>query len=94
MSPSSGRRPLEPGWYTIRLRGHLDPRWVTRFDGMTLTELSDGTTRIQGPVTDQAALYGLIHRLGDLGLPLISVTEAEPGIQPSTPPPRPQSSQS
>jgi hypothetical protein len=78
------------GWYEIRLGGHLDPRWVTRFDGMSLTALSDGTTLIQGPVTDQAALYGLLHRLGDLGLPLISVTAAGEGLPhppgPTSPP--------
>jgi hypothetical protein len=76
MSHSSTGHPDETGWYEIRLGGHLDPRWVTRFDGMTLTALSDGTTLIQGPVADQAALYGLLHRLGDLGLPLLSVVEA------------------
>jgi hypothetical protein len=91
MSHSSTGHRDEPGWYEIRLGGHLDPRWATRFDGMTLTSLSDGTTRIQGPVTDQAALYGLLHKLGDIGLPLISVTGAEPDTAPNPAPESPPS---
>lgn len=62
------------GWYEIRLQGRLSSRWSTQFDGMTMTPLDDGTT-VLGPVADQAALHGLLHRLGDLGLPLLSVRE-------------------
>ena len=65
-------------WYEIRLQGHLDTRWSARFDGMTLTHHADGTTVVRGPVVDQAALHGLIARLGDLGLPLLSVNPTEP----------------
>jgi hypothetical protein len=61
--------------YEIRVRGHLAPRWAARFDGMTLTAHDDGTTAIHGPVPDQSALHGLIRALGDLGLPLVSVTQ-------------------
>ncbi len=61
-------------WYEIRLRGRLDQRWAAWFDGMTVNTGADGTTRILGPVTDQAALHGLLARLRDLGLPLLSVT--------------------
>jgi hypothetical protein len=89
MSATSAGRHPHTGWYEIRIRGHLDHRWATRLEGMTLTALSDGTTLIQGPVTDQAALFGLLHRLGDLGLSLISVTEVEPDTRPT--PPRPTS---
>lgn len=64
-------------WYEIRLQGHLDPRWATRFDGMTLTCSSDGTTRLRGPVVDQAALHGLLHQLRDIGLPLVSVNQVQ-----------------
>ena len=60
--------------YEIRLRGRLDPRWSAWFDGMTLTTADDGTTTLRGPVTDQAALHGLLARIRDLGLPLLSVT--------------------
>lgn len=60
------------GCYEIRLRGRLDPRWEASFEGMTLTS-GAGLTRLTGPVTDQAALHGLLARLRDLGLPLVSV---------------------
>jgi hypothetical protein len=60
--------------YEIRLRGHLDRRWSAWFDGLTLTEDSDGTTVIHGSVIDQAALHGLLQKVRDIGLPLVSVT--------------------
>ncbi len=66
------------GRYEIRIEGRLSPRWATRFDGMTLSVGDDGTTVIEGPVVDQAALHGLLKRLGDLGLPLLSVTRSNP----------------
>jgi len=66
------------GWYVIRLKGHLDPRWAAWFDGLDLTNESDGTAVIQGPVADQAALHGLLHKLRDVGIPLISLTEIDP----------------
>lgn len=77
--------PNQPGWYEIRLQGRLDPRWSARFEGMTLTT-TDGTTLLAGPVVDQAALHGLLHRLRDLGLPLLSITPAtdEEATQPRT----------
>jgi hypothetical protein len=68
-----------PGRYEIRLKGHLDSRWAAWFDGLTLTRDSDGTTVIGGLVADQAALYGLLQKTRDLGLPLISVNFVEPG---------------
>ncbi len=68
-----------PGRYEIRLKGHLDTRWAAWFDGLTLTHHSDGSTIIGGPVADQAALYGLLQKTRDLGLPLISVNYIEPG---------------
>jgi hypothetical protein len=66
-----------PGRYEIRLKGHLDTRWAAWFDGLTLTHGSDGTTLIHGPVADQAALYGLLQKTRDLGLPLISVNHVD-----------------
>jgi hypothetical protein len=63
----------EPGWYEIRLQGRLDERWASWFDGMTLDPAVDGVTVLRGPVADQAALHGLLARLRDLGVPLISV---------------------
>jgi hypothetical protein len=74
---STGKGP-DPGRYVIRVKGHLASRWAVRFDGMSLTNEADGTTRIQGPVIDQAALHGVLHRLRDTGLPLISVTQLDP----------------
>ena len=59
--------------YEIRITGHLAPRWEAWFDGLTLSTEDDGTTTIRGPVADQAALHGLLQKLRDLGLPLISV---------------------
>ena len=64
----------DPSRYEIRLKGHLASRWAARFDGMTLTSHSDGTTVLEGPVVDQAALYGLLTKLRDIGLPLVSLT--------------------
>jgi hypothetical protein len=72
------------GRYEIRVRGHLDSRWDAWFDGLTLTQESDGTTLIHGPVVDQAALHGLLQKVRDVGLPLVSVTQVEPD-QPSVP---------
>ena len=74
----------DPGRYEIRLKGHLDSRWAAWFDGLSLTNESDGTTIIGGPVADQAALYGLLQKVRDLGLPLVSVTPVQPG-QPNGP---------
>jgi hypothetical protein len=82
MSEISAGRHDDPGRYEIRLQGHLDARWGAWFDGLTLTHDSDGTTIIHGPVTDQAALYGLLQKTRDLGLPLISVSYVEPGHPP------------
>jgi hypothetical protein len=67
-----------PGHYEIRLKGHLGFRWTAWFDGLTLTHDSDGTTIIRGLVADQAALHGLLQKVRDLGLPLVSVTQVQP----------------
>ena len=82
MSEIPAGRHDDPGRYEIRLKGHLDSRWAAWFDGLTLTHHGDGTTIIHGPVTDQAALYGLLQKTRDLGLPLISVMYVEPGHPP------------
>jgi hypothetical protein len=66
------------GRYEIRLKGRLDARWSAWFDGMRLSYESDGTTIIYGPVVDQAALHGLLQKVRDVGLPLISVIHVEP----------------
>jgi hypothetical protein len=68
----------DAGRYEIRVKGHLDARWATWLDGMSLSAESDGTTNVHGPVVDQAALHGLLQKLRDTGLPLVSVTQVEP----------------
>jgi hypothetical protein len=80
---STGRQP-DAARYEIRIEGHLDSRWAAWFDGLRLTNESDGTTTIDGPVADQAALHGLLERVRDVGLPLISLTQVDPG-QPDVP---------
>ena len=64
----------EAGRYEIRIKGRLEPRWAAWFDGLTLTQGSDGTTVVEGLVVDQAALHGLLQKVRDIGLPLVSVT--------------------
>ena len=59
--------------YEIRLKGYLSDRWADWFDGLEFTHQSDGTTALTGEILDQAALYGLLKKVRDLGLPLISV---------------------
>ena len=73
-----------PGAYEIRVKGHLDSRWSHWFDGMALTHERDGTTLIHGLAVDQAALHGLLQRIRDTGLPLVSVTQVQPD-QPGVP---------
>ena len=68
------------GRYEIRIKGRLESRWAAWFDGMSLTNESDGTTTIHGPVADQSALHGLLQKVRDLGLPLVSVTQVEPDL--------------
>ena len=62
-----------PGCYEIRIKGHLDQRWAERLEGLSFTHESSGTTNLHGSLTDQAALHGVLNRLRDLGVPIISV---------------------
>jgi hypothetical protein len=62
-----------PARYRIRIRGHLDPMWSTWFDSLTVTQAENGTTELAGPLADQAALFGLLARLRDLGATLLLV---------------------
>ena len=61
--------------YEIRIAGHLPPRWSAWFEGLAVAPEPDGTTRLSGPVVDQAALYGLLKRVRDTGLTLIAVNQ-------------------
>ncbi len=67
----------ETGRYEIRLTGRLDAHWAAWFDGLTVGQETDGTTVISGPIADQAALHGVLQRVRDLGLPLVSVTRVD-----------------
>ena len=70
----------EGSWYEIRVQGRLDDRWSAWLDGLALSRRDDGTTVLSGSVTDQAALHGLLHKLRDLAVPLLSITQTDPGI--------------
>jgi hypothetical protein len=67
------RMPDEPSSYQIRLKGHLGPQWAAYFDGFTLTNSENGEALLTGMITDQAALHGVLAKIRDLGLPLLSV---------------------
>ena len=69
----------EPNLYEIRLKGHLTDRWAGWFRDVSIRLEDDGTTRLICPVIDQAALHGLLKKIRDLGLPLISVNRVQPG---------------
>ena len=68
----------QPVIYQIKLQGHLSRRWADWFGDLTIA-LEDGDTLLTGPVVDQAALYGLLRKVRDLGLPLLSVIRLQPG---------------
>ena len=68
----------QPMIYQIRLKGHLGGQWTDWFEGLTITLEDNGDTLLTGPVADQAALFGLLRKVRDLGMPLLSVMEVEP----------------
>ncbi len=70
--------PDEPTVYQIRVKGHLGPQWTEWFGGMTITLEEGGETLLTGPVVDQAALHGLLRKVRDLGMPLISAIRVKP----------------
>lgn len=77
--PGSQADPNPPKVYQIRIKGHLDRQWAAWFEGMAITHAAEGETVLTGPVVDQAALYGLLRKVRDLGLPLIAVNHVQPG---------------
>ena len=70
--------PGQPMVYQIRIEGHLDLEWTDWFEDLTITSEDNGNTLLTGPVVDQAALYGLLRKVRDLGMPLLSVDLVKP----------------
>jgi len=70
--------PGQPLVYQIRIKGHLGSQWTDWFEGLTITLEEDSNTLLTGPVVDQAALHGLLKKVRDLGMPLVSVNPVEP----------------
>jgi hypothetical protein len=64
--------------YQIRIKGHLGARWTDWFEGLTITLEKNGDTLLTGPMVDQAALHGLLRKVRDLGLPLLSIMRVDP----------------
>ncbi len=77
-SPAPARYHDGHDLYEIRIEGHLDDRWTAWFDGFTLARVDNGDTVLTGAVVDQAALYGLLRKVRDLGMPLVSVIRVRP----------------
>jgi len=82
LSPES--RASQPMVYQIKIKGHLSPKWADWFEGLTITLEEDGNTLLSGPVIDQAALHGILKKVRDLGMPLLSVKSSEITSQDST----------
>ena len=68
--------------YQIRIKGHLGSQWTDWFGGLKITLEDNGDTLLTGPVADQAALHGLLKKVRDLGMPLVSANRVEPGLTP------------
>ena len=64
--------------YRIIIKGHLDSAWADWFEGLTITSMETGETILTGPIVDQTALHGILIKIRDLGLPLLSLTRVEP----------------
>jgi len=83
---SSKRNPKtdlgQPNVYQIRIKGHLSDQWTGWFEGLTITLKENGDTLLTGPVVDQAALFGLLKKVRDVGIALVSINRVEPGKPP------------
>jgi hypothetical protein len=84
--PFSSETELEPPMiYQIRIKGHLGSQWTEWFEGLTITPEENGNTLLTGPVVDQAALHGLLKKVRDLGMPLLSFNSVKPDEPSITP---------
>jgi hypothetical protein len=72
------RDPQEPKVFEIRIHGHLRPQWQDWFEGLTITVEEDGNTLLSGPVVDQSALHGILKKIRNLNMPLLSVNSTDP----------------
>ena len=75
----NGHNPSDPGFYELRIQGHLDQHWSAWFGGLDITHNDDGTTTLRGLVNDQSQLHGLLAKVRDLGVTLVSVTPLDKG---------------
>ena len=75
--PANQTDPSQTPVYQIRINGHLDQQWIDWFNGLSITLEEDGDTLLTGPVIDQAALHGLLKKVRDLGMPLVSIRQVQ-----------------
>lgn len=81
VEPKQDSVPIQPMVFRIRIKGHWNDLWTDWFEGMTISLEENGDTLLTGPVVDQATLYGLLRRVRDVGMPLVSVNRVESGEQ-------------
>jgi hypothetical protein len=79
--PESKRETDQPMVYQFKIKGHLNQQWMSWFEGLTITLEEDGNTLLSGTVIDQSSMHGVLKKIRDLGMPLLSVNSVETGTQ-------------